>query len=206
MKEAFEEEVEEKLERCHRRWHCLFFGVWRALNEHNDNLTWGLLESLKKCGLTSGNTFLPDLFEQIPTEETFRKVEDFCESATIPNLKGKVHPWKRIDPQIAFFDYSFVLGTLDRLPFRNPNARFLTIKDRLQAIIPHMISIKRQQVPDNLLRKWKSLPKRELAVNLTSYLYQKTPDNFKKLLTRARRAQPNLAKHLDKGTKPVKVR
>jgi hypothetical protein len=195
----------EELERCHQRWHCLFFGVWRALNKHNDNLTWGLLEALKKCGLTSGKTFLSDLFEQIPTEETLRKVKDFCESATIPNLKGKVHPWKELDPLGAFFNYSFMLGIFDDLPsFRQQNPRVLAIKNRLKAIIPLMMGIKRQEVPDRLLREWAFSSKRQLAINITSHLYNKTPDNFQKLLTKARRIHPNLTKAMGKGSKPVK--
>jgi hypothetical protein len=82
------------LERCHVRWHALFFGVWKAIWRHDPNLTLGMLLALEKAGLAEYQgdvlTFVPRLFEQSPSGDILRKTFSFRHSASIPPLRGRI--------------------------------------------------------------------------------------------------------------------
>jgi hypothetical protein len=82
------------LERCHLRWHGLFFGVWRALCRRDPRLITGLLLALKRNGLADYHgdvlTFNPEVFERNPSHGVLEKAERFRSTAEFPRLKGKI--------------------------------------------------------------------------------------------------------------------
>ncbi len=94
----------DSLERCHLRWHGLFFGVWRAISKHDPNLAIGLLLALEKAGLAEYRgdepTFIPSLFEQNPSDDVLRKTMSFRHAASIPVLRGRIRGGRTRPPYL----------------------------------------------------------------------------------------------------------
>ena len=198
------------IERCHLRWHGLFFGVWRVLNENDKRyrkIKSGIIEALKEFGLFDDNTFHSDLFKLNPTDEILRKAEAFRTSATIPGLRGKKLPWERYDSLITLMDYSSTFFELRNVPgrFRTPALPLKYLKEHLPKILSQISLKKRSDVPDHLLKKWISLPKRELTVRLVAYIHGLRPESFQKHLTIARKKYPDFAKAVKHGMEMIKT-
>jgi hypothetical protein len=88
---------QDPLERCHLRWHCLFWGVWKAVCKRDKNLRWGLLETLRKYGfnLLEGSVPEQDPFKANPSDKVLRNALSFREGATIPILRGRKVVWMK---------------------------------------------------------------------------------------------------------------
>jgi hypothetical protein len=179
-------------ERCHLRWDRLFFGVWWAIEKYNPVLTFGLLQALKRFGLANDNVFFPELIEPNPSDEILRRVTNFYNSPKIPNLKGKKLPGKRYDSFIALHDYSITLSELRglRRKLRNPVSRMLLLRERLPKILSKMLLKRRDNFPEYLLKKWASLPFKEMATRFVAYAHGLRSDSLQKYLHKARREHP----------------
>jgi hypothetical protein len=195
---------EDPLERCNLRWSNLFFGVWKSLNENDRRyrkIKLGIIEALKKFGLFGDNIFPSELFELNPTDEVLRKVIAFNTSPLIPDLRGKKLPWGKYDSLIALIDYSSILFELRNFPrrYRTPTYPLKYLKNRLPKILSQISLKKRNDIPDYILKRWISLPKRELTVKLVAYIHGLRPESFQKHLTIARKKYPDLAKWVKHG-------
>jgi hypothetical protein len=192
---------EDPLERCNLRWHQLFWGIWRSLDEndrHYRKIKLGIIEALKKCGLFGGKNFPSELFELNPTDEILRRTAAFYKTPWIHDVRGKKLPWEGYDPLIALFDYSSTFFILhDVKPrFRNPDAKYLAIKERLPEILKKVRYKVRDDVPKDILRSLikHKVSKRELTVRLVAYIHGLKQDAFRKRLSAARKEYPDLDK------------
>jgi len=192
---------EDPLERCNLRWSCLFWGIWRSLNESDKRyrkIKLGIIEALKKFGLFGIKSFPSELFELNPTDEILRRAAAFIETPWIHDVRGKKLPWEGYDPLIALFDYSSTLFILGKLPPRliYRTDRFSWIKERLPEILKKVSYKVKNDVPENILRKWieHKFSKRELAVRLVANIHGIRHDAFRKHLTTARKEHPELDK------------
>ena len=192
---------EDPLERCNLRWHCLFWGIWRSLNESDKRyrkIKLGIIEALRKFGLFGVKGFPSELFELNPTDEILRRAAAFKETPWIHDVRGKKLPWEGYDPLIALFDYSSTLFILKKLPARNHSRedKFLRIKERLPEVLKKVRYKVRNDVPEDILRRLieHKVSKRELTVRLVAYIHGLTHDAFRKHLTTARKKYPELDK------------
>ena len=187
---------QDPLERCQLRWHALFWGVWKAICEHDKNLRFGLLEALKEYGfdLLKGSVPENDPFKANPSDEVLRNGLAFRERATIPNLRGKKPPWKRLDPFLSLEAYSHVLWMLKDLPM-NYRARCRWLKAHLHEILPPIQPTVRKKIPDDDLDNLAIGPgKKTIALNVTAYLCNMEAEAFRMYLKEARRQFPELAR------------
>jgi hypothetical protein len=193
--------------RCHLRWDRLFFGIWWAIQRYNPVLTFGLLQVLKRFGLANDNVFFPELIEPNPSDEILRRVTNFYNLPRIPNLKGKKLPEKRYDSFIALHDYSIALFELGdfRRKFRNPVSRMLLLRERLPKILPKMLLKRKQNFPEYLLKKWASLPFKEMAVRFVAYAHGLRSDSLQKYLHKARHEYPIQANSWRNGLATTKA-
>ncbi len=185
---------QDPLARCQLRWHCLFWGVWKAVCNHDRNLRFGLLEALKRYGfdLLGGSGSKQDPFKVNPSNEVLKKALAFSEGATIPNLRGKKPPWDAVNPLLAFMDYSHVLHLV--LSARNipkySGARRSWFRGLLLSLKPDAT----RNISDGDLDKLVAKTRKEaIARNVTAYLYNMEEETFRKYLTQARRRFPGLA-------------
>jgi hypothetical protein len=186
--------LEDPLERCHLRWHCLFWGVWKAVCKHDRNLEFGLLEALKEYGfdLLGGSVPEQDPFKLNPSDEVLKKALAFSKGATIANLRGRRPPWSGVNPLLAFMDYSHVLHLV--LSARNipkySGARRSWFRGLLLSLKPDVS----RNISDGDLDKLVAKTRKEtIARNVTAYLYNMGEEAFRKYLTQARRQFPGLA-------------
>jgi len=203
------------LERCNLRWHCLFWGIWRSLNESDKRyrkIKLGIIEALKKFGLFGVKSFPSELFELNPTDKILRKTLAFRNSPMIPNLRGKKLPWEKSDPAIAIFDYLCVFGALNK-PYndqplqriRNPIARKKVVRERLSRIIPVMVYSVSDRIPEELLNECSELPMREMVIRLVAHLHGfKKSGAFRKYLTKGKRNNPSLAQLWEHGIEMIR--
>ena len=181
------------LERCNLRWACLFWGIWRSLNGSDKRyrkIKLGIIEALKKFGLFGVKSFPSELFELNPTDEILRRAVAFKETPWIPDVRGKKLPMEGYAPLIALFDYSstlFILGKLPRSRFRYRADKFLRVKELLPEILKKMFYKVKNDVPEDILREWIKLSRKELTVRLVAYIhgFGLKHDAFRKHLTTA---------------------
>jgi len=209
---------QDPLERCHLRWHCLFWGCVRALNQYDPKLTVGLFNALEKTGgLTVSEdslTFTGELFDLNPSDDILARAKAFYKNPKFPNLKWQRLPWEKINVSLLFIDYSSILHELNKFPpkffnYRNINNKKSWLKDMLPLIFKHVSRHNKEklealsEITDWDLIKWARLSKKELAVNLVAHIYILTIPNTRKLLATARRKHPLWAKWWKHGLEMI---
>lgn len=193
---------QDPLERCQLRWHCLFWGVWKAVFKQGDNLGFGLLEALKRYGfdLLRGSVPENDPFKPNPSDETLVKAKAFYENPKFPRLKWKRLPWKKLDIYVLFTHYSSILFELNELPsnfsnLRNADSKKRILKNTLPLILKHIPFAPEivSNIDDRDVAKWAKLSKKDLAVNLVAEIHELSVPNARKNLTLARKKYPEEA-------------
>jgi hypothetical protein len=199
---------QDPLNRCHRRWKDIFQGILNAIDDYDPRLFFRLLLSLKAFGLTDNIPYALDggLIEPNPSDEILRKAAAFHKGAKLPSLRGKKIPWENYDPYNALQDFSWVLFNLNTLPkqfnkFCNKDAKFVVIRNRLPMMLEKMEYKVKTKIPEDYLKEWIVLPKREFAVRLAAYVhgYGRRHQTFQKQLTRARKIYPMKAEMWKNG-------
>jgi hypothetical protein len=196
---------QDPLERCHLRWHSLFRGVWKAVCKHDENLRFGLLEALKQYGfdLLKGSVPENNPFKANPSDEVLRNAISFEKGATIPNLRGRKPPWKRLNPFLSLTAYSYTLWMLKDLP-KYKGARCKWLKEHLYEILSPIQPTARQEISDDDLKSLVVGEKKKVALNVTAYLCNMEPEAFRMYLKEARRQFPEIAKASKHGTHLVR--
>lgn len=188
-------------ERCHLRWHWLFWGVWEAVCKYDKKLRLGLPEALKKYGLNvEGGVPEQFLFKENPSDDILAKAKAFYENPKIPNIKWQRPPWEKPDVYFFFVHYSSILFELNELPpnffnLRNPEYRKMILKQKLPLILKHIpfASEMVSNIDDRNVAKWAKLSKKDLAVNLVAHVYEWSVPNARKNLALARKKYPKEA-------------
>jgi hypothetical protein len=96
------------LERCHRRWFYLWFGVFQTLEREEPRANRRLLAKLERHGLVGAEVYTHkggarpiaqgEVTRKDPTDETLRRAAGFCEDMRPVKLIGQ----KRVRPPSGF--------------------------------------------------------------------------------------------------------
>ncbi len=176
------------LDKCHLRWFLLFDKIMKILWERDPSLVKTVRYNLFKFGLGD------KVFQIEPTEEVLEKIKAFHDGKLFPlKLKGKQKRDGKVRYQriMILHDYLEILSVLESLPrtFRNPDARMLSLKERLRGIERWIISPNKDKiVPDNLLQR--RFAKKELAIRLTCFFYHRRSSSIRGALTHMRKIFP----------------
>lgn len=181
------------LERCHARWHGLFFGVLGVVRRRDEKVYLALQEALVTADLMQRRrggivNFVSELFRIDPSPEILALTERFRSSRPMVSLRGKTRTSR--DPIALLMDYGTLYYWLKDLS-RSAAVRRREIVERFRKAKPFLRAgrtLSRNELEE--LADAHPTSNKELTLDLTAHLSEMEPDTLKRRLREGRRLIP----------------